>query len=236
MVKLSEAVRAKRKELGLSQTEFGELVGQRQTTISDWEKGNIAHIRNWKKLSTILGISEREMLGMIAAAGIAADKTERMPAEVRSSVKKMSELSPSIEARIEPAMGMRDVPVYGRAQGGPDGKFEFNGEIMGWETRPHVLLGVRDAYSLYVDGESMYPRYKPGETVWMNPSKPIHRGKDVIVQLHPDNDGDSPYGFIKEFVAWTPQYLVVCQHNPKQEIKYHREEVKSVHVIVYHEP
>lgn len=234
MKKLGDVVRAKRRQMGLSQTAFGALIGQSQATVSDWEKGKISYPRNYERLSAVLGIPVDELLGMLATAGIATGKTERIPPSTRASIKKMSgpALSNYVEVRTDPNMGLRDVPVFGRAQGGPDGKFEFNGEIMGYEMRPPSLLGVSDAYALYVDGDSMYPRFKPGETVWVNPSRPAARGDDVIVQLHANEEDGTPIGFIKEFVSRTPNHLVLCQHNPAREVRFALNEVKSVHTIV----
>lgn len=77
----------------------------------------------------------------------------------------------------------------------------------------------------------MYPRYKPGETVWTNPSKPFVRGDDIIVQLHPAQEGGTPRGYIKEFVRWEPKYLVVSQYNPPMELKYERNMVITTHKI-----
>lgn len=245
MNKLSTIVKQKRKAMGLNQKQFGNLFGVDQRTVSAIEKGETAMPRNSEKLSAVLGISTQEMSSMMAIAGIELNKTERMPSAVREKVNKIVapdrivdryksvSQEPGVSVRHVPPIGNRDVPVYGRAQGGPDGMFEFNGEIMGWETRPPNLDGVRDAYAVYVDGDSMYPRYKPGETVWINPSRPPTREDDVIVQLHPNHEGDAPFGFIKEFRAWTPTHLVVWQHNPPTEVRYLRDSVKSVHYIAY---
>ena len=89
-----------------------------------------------------------------------------------------------------------------------------------------------DTADVYVDGESMFPRYKPGETAWVNPSRPARRGDDVIVQLHSEDEDGTPFGFIKEYVSKTATHLVLCQYNPQQEVRFLLEEVKSVHTIV----
>lgn len=232
MKKLNELILEKRRELGLNQKNFGLLIGQGQTTISDWENGEISMPRNIEKLSQVLGVSEQELTAMMATAGIASHKTKRLPPAIRASLDKMSASAP-IEVRSAPVVGLRDVPVYGRARGGDNGEYEFNGEIMGWEMRPPVLDGVRDAYSIYVDGESMYPRFKPGETVWINPSRALSREDDVVVQLYPDDEDGISSAYIKEFVSYTPQHLIVRQHNPPLEIKMDRVRIKSVHKIVF---
>lgn len=233
MNKLGDLIRLKRKELGLNQKEFGNLFSASQTTVSDWERGNISMMRNWKKLANALDVSESAFLEMMSEANAESDKGQRLPAPLKL-LQASASANPSagtITASPTPPLGPRDVPVLGRAKGGDGGEFEFNGQVMGWVQRPPHLIGVLDAYASYVDGESMYPRYKPGETVWTNPPKPFIRGDDIIVQLHPEEEGGNPRGYIKEFVRWEPKYLVVAQYNPPMEIKYDREMVISTHKI-----
>lgn len=124
------------------------------------------------------------------------------------------------------------MPVYGLVIGGEDGRFFFNGETVGWVKTPEKLLGVKNAYALYVAGESMIPRFKPGEEVHVNPHKQPVRGDDVIIQLKPERDGEQPEGFIKEFRGWTPTKLLLWQWNPQQEVEFSRHLIKSVHVII----
>lgn len=250
METLREIITLARLRSGLSQGAFGERHGIGQQTISNLENGKSAWSHDIARIAAAVDLSTDEVETLMAHAAIESGKLKRLPGGVRDKVEQIigsgyknsdiaqlkGESTPgqsAITARITPPMGNRDVPVYGRAQGGPDGMFEFNGEIIGWETRPPTLDGVRDAYAVYVDGESMYPRYKVGETVWVNPMRPPARGDDVIVQLYPANEGDAPYGFIKEFRARTPTRLVVWQHNPPREVEYPIESVKSVHYIAY---
>jgi len=131
-----------------------------------------------------------------------------------------------------PPISTRRIPVYGRAVGGVEGKFIFNGELIDTVMCPPGLENVPDAYAVFVSGESMSPRFRPGETVWVHPGRPPRRGDDVVVQLHVP-DGDPPEGYIKEFVSWTPTRLVLRQFNPDREIEFEREQVKTVHVIVF---
>lgn len=245
---LGELIRERRKALKLSQSELGELVGQSQTTVSGWERGDTASMRNPEKLADVLGVDVANIVDLMADAAIELDKTKRLSPYISSRRANIAEFlpnppnfspnqvvsSPNIKAiNNSIPSGERDIPVLGRAQGGPDGKFTFNGEILGWELRPPMLEGVREAFAVYVDGESMFPRYKPGETVWVNPNKPARQGDDVVVQIYPHEDGESPSGFIKEFKGWQGNDLVLQQYNPMQEIKVPRKTVKTVHTIVF---
>ncbi|MBB4192748.1 S24 family peptidase [Rhizobium aethiopicum] len=124
------------------------------------------------------------------------------------------------------------IPVLGEVVGGDDGEYIFNGQVQDWVACPPLLVNVNGAYSVYVDGESMSPRYRPGETVYVHPNKPPRRGDDVIVQIKPGEEGAAPHGFIKEFVGWTGNKLVLQQHNPQKRIEFDRGKVISVHPII----
>jgi phage repressor protein C with HTH and peptisase S24 domain/DNA-binding XRE family transcriptional regulator len=238
MKTLGEMIKKSRKDLKMTQTDLATKVGQSQKTVSDWENDNVSQIRGWEKVADVLGIDRDLFMELMSSAVLTNPSTKRVAPAVRDFIesqtpKRTTRDIPTIVAEQISSLGTRDVPVYGRAKGGEDGLYQFNGDVLGWETRPPILAGVKEAYAIYVDGESMFPRYKPGETVWINPNIPPSRGADVIVQLHPSDEDDPPHGFIKEFIGWSPNHLRLHQWNPVGEITYPRDRVKSVHPIVY---
>ena len=132
-----------------------------------------------------------------------------------------------------PELPSRQIPVYGVAVGGDDGRMKFNGERLDMVGCPPELRNVANAYAVYVNGESMVPSFKPGQIAWVNPHLTARPGDDVIVQLEPEHEGDVPEGFIKEFVKRTPSKLIVKQYNPECPIEFGHDEVRSVHVVVF---
>lgn len=232
--KIGDLIRAYRTQHGkMSQTEFGALCGGvGQTTVSAWERGNIANMRNFELVAGVLGVGIEDFRALMGEATLASGKTQRIPPAVREAIAE-SPPAPRLAITRDPVVGRRDVPVLGRARGGSDGRFEFNGEVMGWELRPPQLDGVRNGYAIYADGESMFPRYKSGETVWVNPNIPPSRGDDVVVQLKQISDHDLREGFLKEFVSWSGNRLVLRQFNPPSEVSFDREAIESVHLVVF---
>jgi phage repressor protein C with HTH and peptisase S24 domain len=116
--------------------------------------------------------------------------------------------------------------------GGPDGRFILNGETMGFILAPTSLSNIRNAYAVYVVGESMEPRYEAGEVCWVNPHIPVRAGHYVVVQIAGAADGDPPEGYVKRFVARTADVLRLEQFNPPKVIEIPNEKVLSVHRIV----
>lgn len=129
------------------------------------------------------------------------------------------------------------VPLKGQTVGGPNGKFILNGQTIDYLFRPPNLLNIDDAYAVRIYGTSMEPRYKAGETIWINPIEPVRAGDDVVVQII-DGDDEHPESYIKEFVSQSVKVLRLKQLNPdegEQEIlEFPAERVFSVHKVVFH--
>lgn len=219
---------------GMSQRQFAEANGWTQQTLSTWLGGTKPSRQFYPKLRAALQIN--------------VDQLDELLAEIDERRGKVSPdtgvfTAPGAATKVVPNAKLgnditipRDnsVPVYGQAVGGDLGEYEFNGQALDYVMRPPALVGARNAYAVFIDGESMAPRYRPGETVWVNPARPPRRHDDVVVQLsRMDESGDPPYGYVKEFLGWTPTKLRLRQYNPDREIEFERDEVLSVHTVVF---
>lgn len=84
----------------------------------------------------------------------------------------------------------------------------------------------------------MEPRFKAGETVWINPHEPVRAKDDVVVQLLTDGEDQPTESYIKEFRSQSSKVLRLWQHNPDEdeshEMVFDNEDVFSVHKIVFH--
>src|SRR5262249_11460080 len=112
-----------------------------------------------------------------------------------------------------PAGPLRALPGMGAVRGGAEGFYFNEGEAKEYIVRPPSLAGVSNAFALYVDGESMEPRYYAGETLYVNPNRPLTRGCFVAVELA---DGQC---LIKQFLRRNDDHLVLAQFNPPKEIR-----------------
>lgn len=124
------------------------------------------------------------------------------------------------------------LPVYGSAVGGIDGAFDFNGQVNEYVDRPPALAGVKNAYGVYIAGDSMVPAFRAGWLAQVNPNRPLTPGCGVVVQLRPTEPESPPLCCIKEYVRRTATRLVVCQYNPAGEIEWPLERVIAAHRIV----
>jgi phage repressor protein C with HTH and peptisase S24 domain len=126
-----------------------------------------------------------------------------------------------------------DLPVYGTAQGGPDGAFELNsGDIIEWVRRPPYLARVAKAYAVYCEGTSMVPLFEPGDLVCVHPSRPVAIGDYVLIQLHPSVEGDNPTAFLKRLVRRTADRIEVEQLNGGKRMTFGLSKILHVHYVV----
>lgn len=143
-----------------------------------------------------------------------------------------TDLSPA-NARLGDALSdpSTKIPVYGQAVGGIDGEFVMNGDRLEDVFAPPVLSSVAEAYAVYVAGESMEPRYFDGEIVFVNPIKRVRRGDFVVAQIQAEEHGPR-LAYVKRFVRWNAQVLVLSQYNPEKELHFAAGQVVSVHLAV----
>lgn len=109
----------------------------------------------------------------------------------------------------------KDVPVRGTTMGGDDGDFTMNGEIVDSVRRPPGLASNGAAFGLYVIGESMLPRFEPGELVFVNPNRQPTPGCDIVIELLssvPDTAGPC---YIKRLLRVTADHLHVREFHPE---------------------
>jgi phage repressor protein C with HTH and peptisase S24 domain len=239
MSKLSERLTSRAAELNISQTDLAARVEMSQPSISDLFAGLTASPKKWKEIARELQIDEKEMLALIQDAIVEAGKTQRIRRTITGA---LAALEDSLEPNgtIDPApvsvlsgKPTRMLPVLGEAVGGDDGQYAFNGQILDYVACPPSLTNVPNAYAVWIDGESMYPRYKSGELVYVHPGKPPRRGDDVIVQIRPSEEYMPPRGFVKELVGYLGDKLVLKQYNPDSRIEFPREDVISIHPIIF---
>jgi SOS-response transcriptional repressor LexA len=119
----------------------------------------------------------------------------------------------------------RDLPVMGAVKGGTEGFYFNEGEPKEYVPRPASLAGAANGFALYVDGDSMEPRYFAGELVYVNPNRPLTKGCFVAVEM---KDGQ---GLIKQFLKRSDEHVALRQFNPPKDLRLHARDVKQVYRI-----
>jgi SOS-response transcriptional repressor LexA len=137
-------------------------------------------------------------------------------------------LAPSERAVVDRDLPYKLIPLYGCPLPGEDDGFPFSREVLAELPCPPFLDKVKGAYALGVAGESMEPRYRPGEVAFVSSSRAARRGDDVVVQIEANGQ---LVAYIKELVQIAPDEVVLKQHNPHKELRFPRRNLHSIHVI-----
>ncbi len=124
----------------------------------------------------------------------------------------------------------QDLPILGTAAAAIIGAVTL-GQAIGYLRRPPGLLSTPDAYALYVAGDSMEPRYRSGDVVYVNPHRPCRQGDDVVIQTR-IRPGDDIAGYVKTLVSRSPREVVARQYNPPSTIEYRAPTVIAVHRVL----
>lgn len=130
------------------------------------------------------------------------------------------------------------IPLLGRAAAGPNGRFVLNGTEIGRVFCPPGLEGVRGAYAVQVVGTSGEPRFREGETVWVDPHAPVMAKDDVVAQILTDGEDFPVESYIKQYRSKTADILRLWQYNPGEgesnELNFRMKDVFAIHKVVFH--
>jgi phage repressor protein C with HTH and peptisase S24 domain len=104
--------------------------------------------------------------------------------------------------------------------------------------RPPSLADDPDAYAVEIVGDSMAPRFEPGERAFVSPRAPVRPGDDVVVQLnangdpeHSDIAGQVTEVLIKRLVRRTAKFVELRQFNPDLTFQVPIDRVWRIHRV-----
>lgn len=186
-IEVGTLIRTKREAKGWSQNDLARAIGIKQQSIEAVEKGRTAKSKYLPEIVAALEIDPQD-------AGLPKE-----PAPDVGFLPSSQILAPG-----------RDFPIYASAEGGP-GEIIRSAEAVDWYPRPAQVTHVREAYGLFVIGESMAPEFDPGDIALVNPALPPMAGKPCIFYTEIQGEARAT---IKRFLRATGTLWHVFQHNP----------------------
>jgi phage repressor protein C with HTH and peptisase S24 domain len=220
MAEISQVARrlkALREQTGLSMRAVADTLGWTLTRYQHYEdryKRPYLPVELARDLAEMFGRQGVDPRQVLELAGFASSGAPKPPAHGRPRF-----------GDVPVAPLARDLPVMGAVKGGSEGFYFNDGEPKEFVSRPSGLDGVANAFALYVDGDSMEPRYFAGEVLYVNPNRPISRNCFVAVELQ---DGQ---GLIKQFVKRSDDTVMLRQFNPAKDLRLATRDVKRMYRI-----
>lgn len=119
------------------------------------------------------------------------------------------------------------IPMYGAVSASSPEIVHFTEEYMIEEVPRHPsVFKVRGAFAMQVAGDSMFPRYKPREKVWIHPRQIPVIGQDCVIVSEPDGNA-----IVKEFRGETATEWKVFQWNPAKELTIKKSLVRRIYAV-----
>ncbi|GAA3794748.1 hypothetical protein GCM10022600_15200 [Qipengyuania pelagi] len=98
--------------------------------------------------------------------------------------------------------------------------------------RPPALRGARDLYAIYFHGESMEPRFAPGEVGIVDPGRPVRSGDYVVVQINTGDSDEVATVLVKRLIAMNAREITLEQFNPALTFTLERTRIARIHRIL----
>ncbi len=204
---------------GLTLEQLAEAAETSHQQIMRLERGERRLTLDWMiRLAQPLGIEPRDLL---------PDNPEPLASPPPSSAPvKAPPPARAPRALMTGGLASDLIPVRGAARGGLEQEMFLEDGPIDYTPRPPCLAQARDAYALYVVGDSMVPRFRPGMLLFVNPHRPPRREAGVVVIKR------NAIVLIKEYVELKEDRLVLHQHNPDCFLEISRNEITNFHCVV----
>jgi hypothetical protein len=97
--------------------------------------------------------------------------------------------------------------------------------------RPQSLVGDRDAYAVIISGDSMWPRFSPGQIIAISPSCGVVVGDDVLVRLRPGRDPARNCALIARLIRRDDEQVELRRFKPDVEFSIPARDVERIEKI-----
>lgn len=205
-------VRQLREARGWTLQHLGDVVGTSKQVVQKLETGATKMTIPWLiRLAKAFDVPPSELLP--GAPGLDANPSAPRAAEM-----------PPGAFSID--MGPRDLPVRGVAQGGV-GIVTLDGDPIEFVYRPPQLIGQREAFGLYVTGESMGEVLTEGTLLYVSPRMPV-RSRDLVVIVKTNGDA-----IVKRLIRQTQSAVTLREYYPEiRDFQIERGEIAQIMRVV----
>lgn len=204
---LGRAIKALRARRGISQRTAAEAIPipVSLTAWQKWEEGRGLSPVRLQEIASVIGCTVQDILQERETSGAA----------------------PVIPITPARRFGRGQVPVFGFAAGAGERVALNDQAVIRW-VEPHpAQVGYQDLGACEIIGESMWPRYKPGEIVYFVRQRLPTRGGDAVIELR---DGGA---IVKEYDGQRDGRVWLREYSPEERLlSFPADQVVAMHAIV----
>lgn len=201
-------------ELGVSELALSQSIGKNNAYINQYLYRGIPerlHEGTRHDIAVALSLNEKDLI---------------TPQKENERNKKSPLKSSTGGSKEDTQFGPDMVPVLGVANGSSEALVLNFDEPIGEVPRHPNQAGMMGSYAFEARGESMAPRYFPGDTVYAIKNKQPKKSQDCHVVL---TNNES---FLKTFSKQTAKEIICTQYNPVREVRWSLSEIKSINAVV----
>lgn len=216
------------RSVGKSKTGLAKSMGWASARVTEVINGQRrVKAEEVPKIAEYLGVPAQVVLEKLS--GGALTSSQRRPGDPSPDADLPRPPINTVLPHAMPAdFGGRDLPIYGKAQCGPEGHVTFPQGPIDWYWRPPELAGVRDAFAVYNDGDSMPDAAPPGSLSIVHPHRGPRTGDLCLVLLQREEQAAA----VKFYVGRRRGKVVLRQENPRGEIEFPENEVQALYLII----
>ena len=217
---IADLVRARIEELGLNMSQVSTRLGRNRAYIHQFIDRGIP-----KRLPGAVRSQLAEILDV--------DEGRLVPPGVKWTAPAKSQRPRSEAEGFRPeTTGSNDIPILGTAFGSEAAAdFMFNGEVIDYIRCPPALAKAKGCFAIRVVGDSMIPRFEPGNIVVVQAGRVPSVNDYVVIELNGKDGGPGP-GFIKRLIAYSSDHIVCEQFNPRKKLEFKIGDIKTLYRVV----
>lgn len=226
---MDNKIRAWRSLKGWSMQQLADACGTSRAQIDKLERGERRLTVDWMvRLAKPLGCRPAELLpDSVALGGGGGAENLVVDDPAHAGMCESPSAMVSVPAPLLALSQQRMIPVRSAARGGIEQEMFLEDGPIDHRPCPSFVAHVRDAYAIYVVGDSMVPMYRPGQILYVNPHKPLLSGRGVVVTK------TNKAVLIKELVRVGARGLVLREYCPAlREFSIPQDEIAEAHCVV----
>ena len=195
------------------------------------------HSNNLHKLRMEKGLSQSEMSKHLDITQGLYCRLERGSVDPTKYLNKLSELFRVQKDEIYTYKNntnnvteiqiVQQLPVFGMPT--LDGKINITNKFASTTERPDYLKNNQSAYSCFVVGHEMQPRFKHGELIYIDPIKKIKNDDEVIISTFED---DEEIAILSCIITETDDHYLCATYQSDDHVKFMKSQIGRVHAIV----